>query len=108
MEDRSCTGFAFKSSIEDTVIDDSGDVHYCFAVYASLEEAQAMAEEGDEIVGVWVRIEECPSILALAKHNQEVVGAVETVAQRLNEKEPRRGARGFENDFDSLRRGLWA
>ena len=57
MEDRSTTGYAFKQDIEDTWITDSGDVHYDFAVFETLEAAEAERFTPDEeIIRVKVEI----------------------------------------------------
>jgi len=57
MEDRSTIGYAFKQDIEDTLIDEDGDVLYNLVVFATLEAAQEMrAEDDEEIVRVKVEI----------------------------------------------------
>jgi len=57
MEDRSTIGYAFKQDIEDTEIGDSGTVHYDFAVFKTLEAAEAERFAPDEeIVRVKVEI----------------------------------------------------
>ena len=61
MEDRNSEGYAVVQDIEDTLINDNGDVHYDFRVYGTLEaaEAQALEHVDQRIVFVNVTIEVC-------------------------------------------------
>jgi hypothetical protein len=61
MEDRSCVGYAFKQDIEDSEIDDDGNVRYDFSVFETLEaaeEARLDDDPDDAIIRVRVTIEE--------------------------------------------------